>query len=73
MLNTPTEKPAGEIISVSPEGISVATGEGILQLQALQLPGKKPMTATQLLNGYGELLQVGRSFMPEITTGVTSS
>lgn len=72
VLETTSDKPAGEIIAVSAAGIDVATGEGVLRLCMLQFPGKKPMTAAQLLNGYGELLHVGKTFIPTMTTGVTS-
>lgn len=41
----------GEILSVSKEGISVATGSGTLRILTLQYPGKKPMKVREFLNG----------------------
>jgi methionyl-tRNA formyltransferase len=40
----------GEVVSESREGIDIKTGEGILRVQQLQLPGGKPLTAEQFLN-----------------------
>lgn len=41
-------------------GITVACGEGTaLELEQLQLPGKKPMTAAELLNGFAQKWQPG--------------
>jgi len=41
----------GTVIATGAAGIDVATGEGVLRLTRLQLPGKRPMTAAELLNG----------------------
>ena len=42
---------AGQIIAVHKEGIDVATGEGVLRLEQLQIPGKKALSVQDLLNG----------------------
>ena len=34
------------------EGLAVSCGEGVLQLESVQRPGKVPMDATEFLNGY---------------------
>lgn len=40
----------GDIITAGAEGIDVLTGKGLLRLQTLQLPGKKPVSAADFLN-----------------------
>lgn len=50
---------AGEILEASREGIDVQTGEGVLRLTQLQLPGKKALHASDFINGrslVGEVL-----------------
>jgi len=55
----PTGVP-GEVIAESQEGIDVKTGEGILRIQQLQLPGGKPLSAGQFLNAHSLLgVQLG--------------
>jgi len=49
----------GEILTLGPEGVSVACGEGQLLLQQLQLAGKRPMSLDELLRGHPGLLQPG--------------
>ncbi len=42
--------PAGTIVAANKEGITVQTGEQALQLVKLQIPGKKPMLVSDILN-----------------------
>jgi methionyl-tRNA formyltransferase len=49
--NSPSNKPAGTVISESPDGVCVATGDGVLSFSRLQLPGKKAMDVRDFLNG----------------------
>ncbi len=49
--NTVSGEPAGTVISESPDGICVATGDGVLSFSRLQLPGKKAMDVRDFLNG----------------------
>lgn len=42
----------GTVVSVEKEGILVQTGEGMLRITQLQLPGKKRMDAGAFLRGY---------------------
>lgn len=53
------QKP-GTILAFDKSGIEVACGEGSLSLQQVQVPGKKPMTVDQLLNGYRDLFVPGQ-------------
>jgi len=48
---TTTAEP-GTVLSESREGIDVATGQGVLSLTQLQLPGKKPQSTQEFLNGH---------------------
>jgi len=51
VVNTITKEPAGTVISESPEGVCVATSDGVLSFSRLQLPGKKAMDVRDFLNG----------------------
>jgi len=42
----------GIVVDESREGIDVATGDGTLRIIKLQLPGGKPLTATEFLNAH---------------------
>lgn len=44
----------GTIISASKKGIEVATGDGVLTLLNMQLPGKKPLSVADILNARGD-------------------
>ncbi|MDG5901905.1 methionyl-tRNA formyltransferase [Shewanella xiamenensis] len=44
----------GTIISASKKGIEVTTGDGVLTLLSMQLPGKKPLSVADILNARGE-------------------
>ncbi len=46
-----SQEPAGTVISESPEGICIVTGDGVLSFSRLQLPGKKAMDVRDFLNG----------------------
>ena len=46
-----SKEPAGTVIKESPDGICVATGEGVISFSKLQLPGKKAMDVKNFLNG----------------------
>lgn len=52
----------GTIIETSKMGIDVATGNGILRLEILQLPGGKPLSAKDLLNAHAQEFAVGKQF-----------
>lgn len=50
----------GTVIASDKNGILVATGEQSLLLEQLQLPGKKPLSAADVLNGRGAWFQVNQ-------------
>ncbi len=52
---TPTASP-GTLIGRGPDGIDVATADGVLRLVEVQPPGKRMMSARDFLNGYGQRL-----------------
>jgi methionyl-tRNA formyltransferase len=54
-----SSEPAGTIISASKEGIDVATGDGVLTLLNMQLPGKKPLNVSDILNSRSEWFTPG--------------
>lgn len=55
--------PAGQIVKSDKQGILVATGNECLLLTKLQLPGKKPMPAADVLNGRADWFAVGVSLI----------
>jgi len=58
-LNESTTAKPGTILSSAKEGIKVATSEKILLLEQLQLPGKKSLPVSDVLNGYAEWFSAG--------------
>jgi methionyl-tRNA formyltransferase len=60
VLNETSTKTPGTIVNCSHHGIDISTGAHILRLKQLQLPGKKILTAQELLNGYGNIFSIGK-------------
>ncbi|MGY3568358.1 methionyl-tRNA formyltransferase [Vibrio sp. SCSIO 43135] len=54
-----TDKPAGTIVQADKTGIYVATGNGVLVLEQLQVPGKKAMAVQDILNSRANWFEVG--------------
>ncbi|GDX08200.1 methionyl-tRNA formyltransferase [Buttiauxella sp. A111] len=59
VINQHTKAAPGTIIETNKQGIQVATGEGILNLESLQPAGKKAMKAQDLLNSRSEWFKPG--------------
>ena len=53
------DKPIGTIISADKNGIVVATSQGAICLETLQLPGKKALPVKDILNGRADWFKVG--------------
>ncbi len=51
---TATQAIPGTVIAAGKAGIDVATGNGVLRIQQLQVPGGRPLSAAQFLNGRPE-------------------
>ena len=45
-----SEAAPGSLVAMTKVGFDVATGDGVLRIEKLQLPGKKAMSASDLLN-----------------------
>ncbi|KOO04940.1 methionyl-tRNA formyltransferase [Vibrio nereis] len=54
-----SDKPAGTILQADKTGIYVATGNGVLVLEQLQVPGKKAMAVQDILNARANWFEVG--------------
>jgi methionyl-tRNA formyltransferase len=66
-IETAIQKPAGMVIEADKRGILVATGQGALLIQELQLPNAKRMSVSDILNGRKEL------FTPDTLLGTRDS
>jgi methionyl-tRNA formyltransferase len=53
---------AGTILHSDKNGIIVACGEAALSVQCCQLPGGKPLSVTEILNGHAALFAPGKHF-----------
>ncbi|MBL4899844.1 MAG: methionyl-tRNA formyltransferase [Colwellia sp.] len=54
-----SDKPTGTIISADKSGIVVATSDGAICLEILQLPGKKALPVKDILNGRADWFKIG--------------
>jgi methionyl-tRNA formyltransferase len=57
-----SQAPPGTLLQANAEGIDVATGNGILRLLEVQLPGGKRMSVSSLLNSKASLFKPGVQF-----------
>ena len=58
-LQSSDDSPVGTIIEADKRGIVVATGNGAFRMTILQLPGKKQMPVSDILNARREWFEVG--------------
>jgi len=61
--------PPGTIARADREGILVDCGLGQLNIEQLQLPGGRPLSAEQVLNSHGALFSPGARFAPPVPEG----
>ena len=54
-----TDKPAGTIIKADKTGIYVVTGQDVLVLETIQIPGKRAMAVQDILNSRAAWFEVG--------------
>jgi methionyl-tRNA formyltransferase len=54
--------PAGQILQADKTGITVGCGAGAIRLLRCQLPGGKPLSSVEILNGHADLFAVGSRF-----------
>ena len=60
--NYTSEKP-GTILRVIPEGIDVATGDGVLRIQRMQFPGGKVLPVSEILKSKKEFFETHTKFV----------
>ncbi len=60
-----TTEPAGTIVNVDKNGIQVATGQGVINLEVIQLAGKKAMPVQDVLNSRRELFTVSSNLLEQ--------
>ena len=60
VLNNDSNQPEGTIISVDKSGILVATKGSALRLEVIQLPGKKALPVSDILNGRADWFKAGQ-------------
>jgi methionyl-tRNA formyltransferase len=60
--SAPLPEPPGTVLKADRSGILVNCGSGQLNIEQLQLPGGKPLTAEQVLNGSAALFATGARF-----------
>ena len=65
MLDITTTESAGTIVNVDKNGIQVATGQGVLNLEVIQLAGKKAMPVKDVLNSRRELFTVSSNLLEQ--------
>lgn len=65
VLEQTTNAAAGSIVNVDKKGIQVATGKGIINLEVIQLAGKKAMPVQDVLNSRRDLFIVSSNLIEQ--------
>lgn len=58
----------GTIIAQNKDSLDVATGDQVLSLLELQMPGAKRLAVQEILKSKSDLFKVGQSFISQLTT-----
>lgn len=64
-LNEKTKLSPGTLIRIEKKLFCVATGAGVLEISSVQLPGKKQVSASDFIHGYGDQLVPGKTRLGE--------
>lgn len=65
VLSEHVDTPPGTVIRADKKGIVVATGKGLLSINRLQIPGKKAMSAADVMNARGAWFTPGTLLDPD--------
>lgn len=65
IVDTETIAEAGAVLKVDKQGIQVATGKGILNLEIIQLAGKKAMPVADVLNSRHDLFTTSSNLLEQ--------
>lgn len=57
---TQSTQAPGTVVTLTKQQLEIATGDGVLRIEQVQLPGKKPMSVRDLLNARGEWFTLGQ-------------
>lgn len=63
VIEDQSQKTPGLLLNASRTGLDIATGQGILRITEIQLPGKRRMPVADLLNAHHAFLQIGALFV----------
>ncbi|MEL0628483.1 methionyl-tRNA formyltransferase [Psychromonas aquatilis] len=65
LVDTETTAVAGSVLKVDKQGIQVATGKGVLNLEIIQLAGKKAMPVADVLNSRHDLFTTSSNLLEQ--------
>lgn len=63
VLSEKTQSRTGSVIRLDKQGLDIATGNGVLRLHQLQLPGKRIQLARDFINAYRKELNPGQTIL----------